>query len=171
MEKSPSPQPTKCDLQMAIRWLIRSDMPDVLRIETASFDCPWTGDEFVECLRQRNSIAKVMERDQKIVAYVVYQLHESHIEILDLAVDTSCRRSGAGTAMVDQLLDKLSHQRRTALKVTVRERALPAQQFFRSMGFRAIEVLRDHWEGEDGYVMQYALESGGSPLGSADDLQ
>ena len=42
----------------------------------------------------------------------------------------------------------------------VRETNLPAQLFFRSLGFRATTVLKDLYQDstEDAYMMQYGLE-------------
>ena len=52
---------------------------------------------------------------------------------------------------------KLSNQRRTRIVLEVRETNLAAQVFFRSMGFRAVSVLRDFYDDttEDAYLMQY----------------
>jgi ribosomal-protein-alanine N-acetyltransferase len=43
----------------------------------------------------------------------------------------------------------------------VRETNLPAQLFFRSLGFRATSVLKDFYRDstEDAYLMQYVLEA------------
>ena len=45
----------------------------------------------------------------------------------------------------------------------MRETNLPAQFFFRVVGFRAIEVLREHFQdsGEDAYGMLYHLDESG----------
>ena len=62
-----------------IRWLIRRDMDDVLAIERASFQFPWTEEEFLCCLRQRNCIGTVAEldhRDRKST-----RLNSSHIPL------------------------------------------------------------------------------------------
>src|SRR5690348_2779098 len=42
-----------------IRWMIRRDMPEVMRTERASFEYSWTEDDFLRCLRQRNCIGMV----------------------------------------------------------------------------------------------------------------
>lgn len=42
-----------------IRWLIRRDMPEVMEIEKRSYEFPWTEEEFLTCLRQRNCIGTV----------------------------------------------------------------------------------------------------------------
>jgi ribosomal-protein-alanine N-acetyltransferase len=58
--------------------------------------------------------------------------------------------------MAQKLIGKLSHDRRTRILLEVRERNLPAQLFFRQLGFRAIAVLRDFYEDttEDAYLME-----------------
>ncbi len=39
-----------------IRWAIERDMPEIVQIEQESFDAPWTRDDFLRCLRQRDCI-------------------------------------------------------------------------------------------------------------------
>ncbi len=59
--------------------------------------------------------------------------------------------------MVAKLIGKLSRQRRTRITLEVRETNLAAQLFFRTQGFRAVNVLRNYYEDtpEDAYLMQY----------------
>jgi [ribosomal protein S18]-alanine N-acetyltransferase len=44
-----------------VRWLIRRDMPAVLKIEDSSFEFPWREDDFIRALRQRNCIGMVAD--------------------------------------------------------------------------------------------------------------
>ena len=44
----------KQELCVHIRWMIRRDMAEVLDIEGQCFEFPWSEDDFVRCLRQRN---------------------------------------------------------------------------------------------------------------------
>ncbi len=60
-----------------VRWMIRRDMSDVLAIESESFEFPWSEEEFVRCLRQRNCIGMVAELDDRIVGYMIYELHKN----------------------------------------------------------------------------------------------
>lgn len=143
-----------------IRWMIRRDMPEVLRIESECFDFSWTEDDFIHCLRQRNCIGMVAERDGRIAGYMIYEIHKNRLHILNFAVAASHRRRGAGKAMVGKLLSKLSHDRRNRIMLEVRETNLDAQLFFRGLGFLAVSVLRDFYEDsdEDAYLMQYRME-------------
>jgi len=61
---------------------------------------------------------------------------------------------------------KLSQQRRKEIILEVRETNLMAQKFFRSQGFRAVCVLRDHYDDtqDDAYQMVYRLPSEDEPL-------
>lgn len=147
---------------MKIRWLILQDMADVLSIENESFEFAWTEDDFLYHLRRRYVIGMVAEHDQEIVGFMIYELHKSRLNILKFAVSAGARRNQVGTQMVQKLIDKLSQQRRHEIMLEVRETSLPAQLFFRAHGFRAVSVLRGHYDDttEDAYVMRYRLDSG-----------
>ena len=148
---------SKHDLRIHIRWMIRRDMPDILEIERTGFEFPWSEDEFVRCLRQRNCIGMVAEHQERVVGFMIYELHRNRLNVLNFAVHPDFRRRGVGAQMVGKLANKLIHQRRTRILLQVRETNLDAQLFFRSAGFRAISVLRDYYEDttEDAYLMEY----------------
>lgn len=143
--------------RLHIRWLIRRDMPEVLDIECESFEFPWSEDDFIRCLRQRNCIGMVADLDDKVAGFMVYELHKTRLHILNFAVASTFRRQGIGQTMIAKLASKLSPQRRSRILLEVRETNLSAQLFFRSLGFRAVSVLRSFYEDtpEDAYQMQY----------------
>jgi len=147
----------KQKLCVHIRWMIRRDMPEVLDIENRSFEFPWSEEDFIRCLRQRNCIGMVAEYDERVVGFMIYELHKNRLHILNFAVRPEFRRQGVGIAMVNKLIGKLSHQRRNRILLEIRETNLGAQLFFRDCGFRAISLLRDFYEDttEDAYLMQY----------------
>ena len=140
-----------------IRWMIRRDMPEVLQAEQLSFEYSWTEEDFLRCLRQRNCIGMVAEHGEKVVGFMIYELHKSKLHILNFAVNPSWRRLGVGAQMTAKLISKLSSHRRTRITLEVRETNLAAQLFFRKQEFRAIRVLRAYYEdsGEDAFLMQY----------------
>jgi ribosomal-protein-alanine N-acetyltransferase len=149
----------KEQVRVHIRWMIRRDMPEVLQTEQCSFDYAWTEEDFLRCLRQRNCIGMVAEQGEKVVGFMIYELHKAKLHILNFAVHPPYRRLGVGAQMVAKLISKLSNHRRTRITLEVRETNLPAQLFFRAQGFRALRVLRGYYEdsGEDAFLMQYQL--------------
>jgi ribosomal-protein-alanine N-acetyltransferase len=152
--------PSKTQVRVHIRWMIRRDMPEVLAIEHASFDYPWCEEEFLRVLRQRNCIGMVAEHGERVVGFMIYELHKSKLQVLNFAVAPEFRRMGVGHQMVAKLVGKLSSHRRTRIVLLCRETSLSSQLFFRVQGFRATEVVREHYEdtGEDAYVMQYLYD-------------
>ena len=149
----------KDQVRVHIRWMIRRDMPEVLQTEQESFEYSWTEEDFLRCLRQRNCIGMVAEQGEKVVGFMIYELHKAKLHILNFAVSPACRRAGVGAQMVAKLISKLSSHRRTRITLEVRETYLGAQLFFRSQGFKAVRVLRAFYEdsGEDAFLMQYRL--------------
>ena len=125
-------------LRIHVRWMIRRDMREVLDVEREAFEFPWSDEDFTRCLRQRNCIGMVAESGDSVVAFMIYELHRSRLHVLDFA--------GARAP-----------ERRSRIVLEVRETNLPAQLFFRSLGFRAISVLKDFYQDttEDAYLMHY----------------
>ena len=149
-------------LGIHVRWMIRRDMSEVIGIEQQAFEFPWSEEDFTRCLRQRNCIGMVAELADSVVAFMIYELHRSRLHMLNFAVTRSHRRLGIGTQMMEKLVGKLTPDRRGRILLEVRETNLPAQLFFRSLGFLATSVLKDFYQDstEDAYLMQYALETG-----------
>lgn len=143
---------------MSMRWMIRGDMPAVLAIEQACFDDAWPEDEFLSRLRCRNVIGQVVEFDDTICGFVIYELNQTFLKILNIAVDPMMQGRGLGAEMVDKLTGKLN-EKRSSVQVLVRERNLDAQLFFRSMGFLATSIDRQPFDNcdEDGIWMVYRV--------------
>ncbi len=146
-------------VRVHIRWMIRRDMPEVLQTEQESFEFSWTEEDFLRCLRQRNCIGMVAEQGEKVIGFMIYELHKNKLHILNFAVSPCYRRYGVGSQMVAKLIGKLSSHRRTRITLEVRETNLDAQLFFRQQNFKAVRVMRTFYEdsGEDAYLLQYRL--------------
>ncbi|MEI7687035.1 MAG: ribosomal protein S18-alanine N-acetyltransferase [Planctomycetota bacterium] len=150
-------QTAKEQARVHIRWMIRRDMPEVLQIETQSFEFAWTEEDFLRCLRQRNCIGMVAEHGEKVVGFMIYELHKAKLHILNFSVHPQWRRLGVGAQMVTKLISKLSSHRRTRVSLEIRETNLPAQLFFNKQDFRGVRVLRSFYgdSGEDAFLMEY----------------
>ena len=97
-----------------IRWMIRRDMPEVLQIEQESFEFPWTEEDFLRCLRQRNCIGMVAEQrreGRRLHDLRAAQDQAAHPELRRPSAATAA--SGVGQQMVAKLISKLSSHRRT----------------------------------------------------------
>lgn len=148
-------KPTSFD----IRWMLRRNMPRVLEIEQAAFAYPWDEQCFTNTLRSRNCIGMTAYFEEEVCGYMVYELNQKRLELLNLAVDPAVHRHGVGTALIEKLIGKLSPDRRNRIVTLVRDTNLPAQLFFRSMGFVATNVIDDHYDQcqDSAYRFEYRL--------------
>lgn len=155
-------------IKVHIRWMIRRDMAEVIRTEQDSFEYAWTEEDFLKCLRQRNCIGMVAEHEERVVGFMIYELHKTKLNVLNFAVHPNYRRTGIGEQMMTKLIGKLSSHRRTKITLAVRETNLTAQLFFKTVDFRAVKVMRRFYEdsGEDAFLMEFRL---GNAIGDESD--
>jgi len=146
-------------INVLIRHMVHRDMAQVMRIEHESFNFSWTKEDFLGCLRQRNCNGMVVEYNNRIVGFMLYELLKPRLHILRFAVKSDYRRQTVGQQMVDKLEDKCSAQQHNQIVLEVRETNLAGQYFFHSQEFRAKKVLRGYYadSGEDAYLMVYRL--------------
>lgn len=127
-----------------IRWAVRLDLPRVVWIDHESYpEDSWTDQDFARYLRQRNCIGLVAEVGHEVVGYVLYELHDDHIDVVRLAVAPEWRRKRVGAEMLIRLGRKLSTYNRHTLRIDVAEENLPAQLWLRWAGVRATAILPD----------------------------
>ena len=140
-----------------IRWWVRHDLHETLEIERQSFDDPWTEEEMIACSRQRNTILKVAEHNDRVIGYMIYGLYNDRFEILNLAVSRIYRRCEVGSQLVGELLNRTGKTSRTKTTAIIADWNLDAQLFFKSHGFEATEVLRGYYDNNDAdcYRMEY----------------
>jgi len=148
---------TDIQLSTHVRWLIRRDMPEVLDVENACFEYPWSKQDFICCMRRRNCIGMVAEHDSQVVGFMVYELTKDQLYLMSFAVRPDLQRCGVGTLMISKLISKLSPGRRDKIDLEVRETNLAAQLFLKRMGFVAVAILRGYYDDtpDEAYVMQY----------------
>ena len=142
-----------------IRWMIRRDMEDVLRIEKESYIEPCSEDDFVIYLSKMSTIGMVCEYDEHIIGYMIYLLHKEYLEVIKLAVEQESRFLSVGRQMIDKLKNKLSSQRRSKVELTINESNLNAQLFLAKCGLRATKVIPNFYEdNSSAYIMNYEIE-------------
>lgn len=137
------------------RYMIRNDMFDVLNIEQLCFDVPWEEGDFMACLRQRNSIGIVVEVGELVVGFVIYELHDDHLYVVNLAVHSDWQRLGLASILLRKLQWKLSAHRRTHIIIQVSDRFDDAHLCLKANGFTAVKAIRND-DGHD-YLFIYSV--------------
>lgn len=142
-----------------LRWMINRDLPSVMEIEESSFQYPWSEEEFLACIKKANNIGMVVEVNEVVVGYMIYEIRKKSIDLLGIAVHPKYRRSGVGGALVNRLISKLVCGRRSRIMVLVRDSNLEAQLFLRNMGFLCTSVEKKYYKecDNDAYVMEFSI--------------
>lgn len=140
-----------------IRWMIRRDMPQVLAIEQLGFRWPWTEETFIGELKNRNTIGMVAEHDDDVVGYMVYELNNTFLELINFAAHPFAQRRGVGRAMVAKLAEKIIW-RRERVVIYIDEGNCDGQLFFRACGFECVDIARGYYLADDGEHDAYRFE-------------
>lgn len=138
------------------RWMMPSDLRDVLEIERAQFPNPWTKEHFQDYLCQRDCIGMVAEYSNEILGFVVYLLGSDHLEIINLAVDPAFEREGVDSSILDHIKGKVGLSSRTAIQIRSCDTNLDQHLFLKRQDFYAVEVERDYYaKGMDAYLFRW----------------
>lgn len=139
--------------RLRVSFMIRRNMPDVLEIEHACFESPWTEREFINTLRQRKCVGQVAEVNGEVQGFIIYELHKDHYSILNLAVHPRRWREGIAGAMVQHLKTKVHRQpARNYIDTNVSEAKVDAHLFFKANHFRCNHIHKEYFDdGQDAY--------------------
>jgi ribosomal-protein-alanine N-acetyltransferase len=140
-----------------LRWLARGDMEAVVQIERENREYPWQNTDFIEALELRRCIGLIAEKRRQLVGYLIYDLHKTSLEIVNLVVVNSARRNGIGEEFVRFLKEKLTPHRGKQIWTRLREDNLGAQKFLKAQGFRVTTVLGAYYAvgRRDAFLMRF----------------
>ena len=136
-----------------------ADIEDVIAIERASFQFPWSTRFFLDELQVDCARSILAEVDGRIVGYVLFWFLPEEVDIHNIAVHPDFRRQGIGRLLLEQVVDSARRQERLRVTLDVRFSNAPAQNLYRSFGF-VIRGLRKGYysdNGEDALVMALEL--------------
>lgn len=136
-----------------------ADIENVIAIERASFQFPWSTRFFLDELHVDCARSILAEVEGRIVGYVLFWFLPEEVDIHNIAVHPDFRRQGIGRLLLEQVIDAARRQERLRVTLDVRCSNAPAQNLYRSFGF-VIRGLRKGYysdNGEDALVMALEL--------------
>jgi ribosomal-protein-alanine N-acetyltransferase len=89
--------------ELTIRSMDDADIPEVVRIERASYAFPWTEGIFRDCLRV-NYYCRVVEVAAVIVGHGVMSVGAGEAHLLNVCVEEAYRCRGIGARLLKHLL-------------------------------------------------------------------
>ena len=141
------------------------DLPDVHRIERASFSVPWPDDAYRSEI-QGNRLASylVARADGELVAYGGIWLMVDEAHITTFAVDPAWRRQRVGETLLIALMDLAIGRHAREATLEVRLSNLAARKLYEKFGFRPVGVRARYYSdnGEDALIMTTEPLMGGA---------
>lgn len=144
-------------LDTFVRWLLPIDYDAVIDIERRCFGRTIGAKYLASWLNVRNVTGMVCEDRGHVRGFMVYEMFNKRLEVLDFAVHPNWQRMGVGATMVAKLIRLLGSENhpRDEIALWVPETRLSAQLFFREMGFTAEIVERGRFGDRDGFRFIY----------------
>lgn len=147
-----------------VRWMSISDAIDIAEL-SKKCHAPWEGvdsKEIVDTLASAHGAGMIAEVSGQTSGFVLYEAHKTRYHILDLCVVPDRRRQGVATELIDRMVLRLKNTQRYQILAETDDEDLGTHLFFKSVGFRAIRVMKNHFSNpdQDAYLFQFRNPNG-----------
>jgi ribosomal-protein-alanine N-acetyltransferase len=151
---------TERTVEAVIRSMTLGDLPEVLRIDRASFPLPWSERsyrfELTENQASHMLVAVSREgRETRLVGYAGFWIFVDEAHISTLAVDPVYRRMGFGAELLRSVLDEAARVGADMATLEVRVSNQAAVNLYHKFGFQIVgkRPRYYHDNGEDALLM------------------
>jgi [ribosomal protein S18]-alanine N-acetyltransferase len=146
--------------EITVRPMHEGDVAEVIGIERASYQFPWTEGIFHDCLRV-SYLCRVAVRGDLIVGYAVMSMGAGEAHILNLCVREAERRAGVGGMLIRYLLGLAQDAGMVDAFLEVRPSNAIAMRLYQSLGFEQVGTRRGYYQApggrEDASVLRLRL--------------
>ncbi len=112
-------------------------------------------DEFNISFPQENSFSRklVCAKDENIVGILLYSVMYERAEIDYICVKKECRNKNIATDLINEMFTILIQDNVETVSLEVRKSNIPAQNFYKKMGFSEVAIRSNYYKNEDGILM------------------
>ena len=140
--------------QVTFRKMTVKDVDAVAEIEFASFNLPWTLEDFWYETVRKDSESIVGEIDGKIVAYACAWISFGDADVANIAVEKNYRGQGIGSKLFAEIIRRIKLRDVHGVTLEVRVSNTAAIRLYEKFGLRGVGVRKGYYEdGEDALIM------------------
>ena len=138
-----------------------ADLPEILAIEKASFETPWSETLFHNEIFKSISVARVAKICGKVVGYLCANVIIDEGHILNLAVHPEYKGRGIASRMLQEVLEIMRTDNCRSVFLEVRTSNEEARKMYEKFGFSLLGTRKDYYISpvEDAVVMVLRLIS------------
>jgi ribosomal-protein-alanine N-acetyltransferase len=161
-----APELLKTNPEVLIRPMRVADVADVVALERASYQFPWSEGIFRDCLRV-GYVCRVMTVSRQVMAYGVMSLGAGEAHILNLCVGETFRCRGVGKRLLSSLIERATLAGMGEAFLEVRPSNTGAIRLYLSLGFEQVGMRRGYYQAvggrEDAAVLRRTLRTAAAP--------
>ena len=160
---------TQAKAAFAVRRMRLEDLEEVLAVEKAAFQHPWSGDLFTKELEHEWSTILIAQEPARsgagarIVGFLIYWLVHDEVHILNVATAPAERRRGVARALLAEACQRATAADCALLTLEVRRSNTGALALYQQLGYQQVGVRTGYYaaENEDAIVMTLTLRDRG----------
>ena len=150
--------------EVKIRHGNMDDLPDVVRIENASFSSPWSEISLREELTGRpGTILLIVEWNGRVAGYAGAWVFAGEAHVCTIAVDPELRGHGLGELLLLALLQQALARRVEYSVLEYRVSNMPAAKLYEKLGFSYVHRRKRYYQDNDEDAIVAALADLGTP--------
>lgn len=154
--------------ELQIRPMRAGDLAEVVAVERASYQFPWSEGIFRDCLRVGYT-CRVVALERQLLAYGVMSAGAGEAHVLNLCVAEGMRCRGVGKRLLRSLLERALEAGMSEAFLEVRPSNTAAIRLYLACGFVQVGMRRGYYQAaggrEDAAVFRLALRASGAPAG------
>ena len=152
--------------EVVIRSMRGNDVAEVVAIERASYQFPWSEGIFRDCLRV-GYVCRVVTVARQVMAYGVMSFGAGEAHILNLCVSEMYRCRGVGRRLLGSLIERAAGAGMADAFLEVRPSNTAAIRLYLALGFEQVGMRRGYYQAnngrEDAAVLRRTLRSDAHP--------
>ena len=129
---------------LKLRPMSERDLKQVIRVEHAAYEFPWTEGVFRDCLRAGYH-CRTVEVDGRIVGHGVMSVVADECHLLNICIHPDVQNHGFGRRLVAHLLGLARRRGAQMALLEVRRSHAVAYHLYTSMGFNEIGVRKGYY--------------------------
>jgi ribosomal-protein-alanine N-acetyltransferase len=151
--------------EVVIRPMRATDVADVVAIERASYQFPWSEGIFRDCLRV-GYVCRAVTASRQVIAYGVMSFGAGEAHILNLCVSEAYRCRGVGKRLLGALVERAEAAAMAEAFLEVRPSNTAAIRLYLALGFEQVGMRRGYYQAvggrEDAAVLKRVLRAPGA---------
>lgn len=142
------------ELGAIVRPFTEDDVSAISKIEASVYEDPWSENLIRESLTAPMTFTMAVFKENKCLAYAVYQVIFTEGHLLNLAVERDSQGKHIGTELLDLVLKDAKKMGAASLFLEVRPSNIVGKRLYEKRGFRTL-LVRDAYysNGEAAVVM------------------